>query len=174
MASAALGDLLQTRWHVGVRDVRRYVTSAGLIANSALMLALAAATGVRGAAGAALSIALFSAAFAVLGISIGGGYQVNHLDIASGATTGIVAGISNTYGSAAGVVAPWVMGALTAYPEGMPRERWVDAPPPGGWIAEMASKWAGAFVFAVGGGEGGAVTSPDCRRLSSSGIPYII
>ena len=76
MASAALGDLLQTRWHVGVRDVRRCVTSAGLIANSALMLALAAATGVRGAAGAALSIALFCAAFAVLGVSIGGGYQV--------------------------------------------------------------------------------------------------
>jgi nitrate/nitrite transporter NarK len=44
------------------------------------------------------------------------------LDIAPSAA-GVVVGITNTFGSVAGVVAPWAMGFLTTYPEGKSRER---------------------------------------------------
>lgn len=102
--------------------VRRLFSFLGL-APSAFLLALIG-TGVVTSPTAA--VICFTVAYGAMGLTQGGGYAVNYLDIAP-AHAGFAMGCMNTFGQAAGWFAPWILGQLTPYPQGMSREDWSAA-----------------------------------------------
>ncbi len=146
------------------RSIRRVLTCAGIGANLVLFVGMAAGT-VRGMTVNTAAL-LFVLGYAILGLPVGAGFGVSHLDIAP-AAAGVIVGITNTYGSVAGVVAPWAMGYLTTYPAGRTRDSFAHLappsaangsrevlvvvldPPPTEWLAVMEDQWARVFAFAA-------------------------
>ena len=122
MGAALLADRLRTRKRrpLSSRTVRRALTTLGLGLNALFFVAL---TPLRESATTAAII--FVLAYSLLGFPVGGGYGVNHLDIAPRAA-GVIVGISNTWGSVAGACAPVVMGWLTPFPLGRSRDSFDD------------------------------------------------
>ena len=104
-------------------------------------------------------------AYGAMGLSQGGGYAVNYLDIAP-ANAGLAMGLMNTFGQMAGWFAPWCLGQLTPYPQGMPREDWeqqqqqqqqqqAEATTPA-----LSGAAAGAADSDIGAGTAGAAVYP--------------
>ena len=122
MGAALLADRLRTRKRrpLSSRTVRRALTALGLGLNALFFVAL---TPMRESA--ATAAVMFVLAYSLLGFPVGGGYGVNHLDIAPRAA-GVIVGISNTWGSVAGACAPVVMGWLTPFPLGRSRDSFDD------------------------------------------------
>ena len=122
MGAALLADRLRTRKRrpLSSRTVRRALTALGLGLNALFFVAL---TPLRESATTAA--VMFVVAYSLLGFPVGGGYGVNHLDIAPRAA-GVIVGISNTWGSVAGACAPVVMGWLTPFPLGRSRDSFDD------------------------------------------------
>ena len=77
---------------------------------------------------------------------------VNYLDVAP-RNAGYAMSAFNTFGQAAGWLAPWALGKMTAYPEPdrMSREDYlaVGAAPPEGWVEVMAGEWRVVFLVAA-------------------------
>ena len=94
----------------------------------------------------------------VAGLTVGGGFNVNHLDILPTAA-GLLLGVVNMFGSVAGALAPYVMARMTEYPNaegesgagdgGLSREQWGDGEPSEAWLAEVEVGWSHVFMLAV-------------------------
>ena len=170
MGAALLADRLRTRKRrpLSSRTVRRALTALGLGLNALFFVAL---TPMRESV--ATAAVIFILAYSLLGFPVGGGYGVNHLDIAPRAA-GVIVGISNTWGSVAGACAPVVMGWLTPFPLGRSRDSFDDGsagkprrlvsivwtrPPtdavvataagevPADWVETMSAEWGRVFIF---------------------------
>ena len=101
---------------ISPRTIRRVLTCAGIFANGLFFVGMGVGTLQGMGMGAAIS--LFIGGYCILGLPVGAGFGVNHLDISPNAA-GVIVGITNTFGSIAGVVAPWAMGSLTS--ESLPK-----------------------------------------------------
>ena len=64
----------------------------------------------------------------------------------------------NTFGQLTGIAAPWLLGCMTAYPNGKSREQHLDegTVPTTQWIAALEGEWRAAFLV------GGALTLLGC------------
>ena len=63
---------------------------------------------------------------------------------------GLLLGVVNMWGSAAGALAPYIMARLTEYPEGTSREQWeqLGREPTPFWLSEVKQGWATVFILA--------------------------
>jgi hypothetical protein len=98
-------------------------------------------------------------AYGAMGLSQGGGYAVNYLDIAP-ANAGLAMGLMNTFGQMAGWFAPWCLGQLTPYPQGMSREDWEQQQQQADATPALAGAAAGAADSDIGAGTAGAAVYP--------------
>ena len=153
---AALADSLRSR---GMRTlhVRKLITMVAFLPQIGFLLLLG-----FGLLREPHSIGLLMACVLPLGLAAnGGGYIVNHLDIAPTAAS-LVLAFYNTGGQVAGWTAPYLIGELTAYPDGLSREQHVatngtsSAVSPS-WVSSMDHEWCvvfliGAALQMLGGG----------------------
>jgi len=128
--------------------VRKAITTIAFLPQVGFLLALAA-----GVLAEPTTIALTMTIVLPIGLaSNGGGYAVNHLDIAPSVAS-LVLAFYNTGGQVAGWAAPYAIGVLTAYPDALSREQHLHSncscPPSDAWVAEMDSRWR--IVFCLGG-----------------------
>ena len=104
------------------------------------------------------TVGVLTLAVGVAGLTVGGGFNVNHLDILPTAA-GLLLGVVNMFGSVAGALAPYVMARMTEYPNaegesgagdgGLSREQWGDTEPSEAWLAEVEVGWSHVFMLAV-------------------------
>ena len=106
-------------------SVRRLMHIVGTGINAILLL-LVGAGFLAGISEGAI-VAVLAMSVGVAGLTVGGGFNVNHLDILPTAA-GLLLGVVNMFGSVAGAVAPYTMARLTQYPQvdgvGRSREQW--------------------------------------------------
>jgi ACS family sodium-dependent inorganic phosphate cotransporter-like MFS transporter 5 len=142
LSSWAADGLRQRR--LSTWTTRRLCTAAGLAPAAALLFALGVGV-VSTKTGAVIAVITIEAA---LGLCAGGGFAVNHLDIAP-ATAGYVMSVANTAGQAAGWLSPYAIGLMTPYPGGLSREQQAPAGPSSDWVESMSDEWGTVFVVAA-------------------------
>lgn len=135
--------------------MRKGLTTFAFVPQIGFLLALAG-----GCITEPTTIGLAMAVVLPLGLaSNGGGYAVNHLDIAP-TIASLVLAFYNTGGQVAGWMAPYAIGELTAYPDGLSREQHLlsncSCEPSGAWVSQLDRRWRvvfclGALVQAAGG-----------------------
>jgi len=146
LLSASLADRLRRRFRT--LHVRKAITIGAFIPQIGFLFALATGLLVEPKTiGVAMVIIL------PLGMAAnGGGYAVNHLDIAP-TIASLVLAFYNTGGQVAGWMAPWAIGVLTAYPDGQSREQHLTSTcacaPSSAWVEQMDDEWR--IVFGLGG-----------------------
>jgi hypothetical protein len=124
------------------------MNSASSAANSAILLGLG--SGAAMGLSPAVAVAVLTVAMAANGLTTGGGFGVNHLDILP-SIGGLVIGVVNMCGSVAGALAPYIMASLTPYPGGKSREQWElsGEQPTGEWLSEVSAGWRSVFNVAA-------------------------
>mmetsp|Transcript_11444 Transcript_11444/g.23065 ORF Transcript_11444/g.23065 Transcript_11444/m.23065 type:complete len:414 (-) Transcript_11444:586-1827(-) len=153
VVSAGIADRLRSRMRTA--HVRKLVTAIAFLPQILFLFLLG-----TGALIEPYSIGLLMAFMLPLGLAAnGGGYAVNHLDIAP-TVASLVLAFYNTGGQVAGWAAPYLMAELTAYPDGISREQHLalynNTPPSAEWVAQMERQWrtvylGGALLQAAGG-----------------------
>jgi MFS family permease len=141
--SATAADWLRARCcSTGV--VRKLFTCAGLGASAFFCVLLG--FGYVTSPDAAVICTFGANAF--IGLASGGGYEVNHLDIAPAAAA-MVLGVYNTIGQLTGTAAPIIMAWLTPYPDGISRSQHEEAgrTPSPQWVEDMSAQWRTVFLL---------------------------
>jgi hypothetical protein len=79
----------------------------------------------------------------------GGGYAVNHLDIAPQLASFVLA-FYNMGGQVMGWMTPWIIGELTPYPNGRSRAQIMEATglaPTASWLQSLSKEWRTTFLL---------------------------
>ena len=149
LASVLADQLCMRRMRLRIVHVRKLITVISFVPQGIFLLALAA--NVLNTPQVILPCLLL---VAPLNIACnGGGYAVNHLDIAPQLAS-LVLAFYNTGGQVAGWMIPWLIGEMTPYPNGESRAQMEasgsgEAEPSAEWVATLSAEWR--ITFLLGG-----------------------
>lgn len=108
--SSIAGDKLIRSKRLSRQNVRKIFNGIGLSVPVATLIGISFVN----CSTPYLGVALLVIGFAFMGFSLGAGYYVNINDVA-GPFSGVVFGISNTFGSIPGLICPYITAVLTTH-----------------------------------------------------------
>jgi MFS family permease len=148
LAAASSADYLRGSsgpdWATTVR-VRKFFAMVSIAPQMLMLLFLSGG----GAAGSpTLVMLILILCDGLTGLASGGGYSVNHLDVAPH-LAGAIQGLKNACGQLMGVAAPLAIGYLTPYPNALSREQMAaeGREPSAEWLEKLAAEWRLLFFL---------------------------
>eukprot|EP01050_Picozoa_sp_SAG11_P018365 SAG11_NODE_2763_length_3000_cov_2.151672_1_plen_205_part_00 len=151
LVAAASADYLRGESGPGWATTERVrkLFAAMALAPQMLMLLFLAGGGAAGSP--TLVTVILIVCDGLTGLASGGGYAVNHLDIAP-YMAGAIQGLKNSCGQLMGVAAPLAIGSLTPYPNGLSREQMasVGREPSAEWLHQLGVEWRLLFLLTSG------------------------